>query len=195
VSIRVVGDRDDRNPEHTVHRIESSRSMQDPLDVRRDPRSLRSHREIQQHLALLIRQENRLSLALNEALGNRSQLDKSIHRLAALVPRVKHLTQQVDGDTEIPDLAPGSNTLLRNDETDRQALPVFDEASDDESNRDDLGLVERVRSVWVTSERVGGKVRKLDVEVSRVKEASERVQEVLELRVSRTFLVVIYTCS
>lgn len=38
----------------------------------------------------------------------------------------------------------------------------------------------------MTSERVGGKVRKLDVEVSRVKEAAERVQEVLELKVSQS---------
>lgn len=88
-----------------------------------------------------------------------------------MVPKVKSLQQQVDGEV-VPD------------ENERQSVPVFDEFSDDEFEDEDYGLVERIRRVWVTSERVGGKVRKLDVEVSRVKEASERVQEVLELRVS-----------
>jgi hypothetical protein len=47
----------------------------------------------------------------------------------------------------------------------------------------DEGLVERVRKVWDTSERVGGKVRRLDEEVGRVKEATDIVTEVLELKV------------
>jgi hypothetical protein len=47
-----------------------------------------------------------------------------------------------------------------------------------------LGLVERVTRVWETSERVGGKVRRLDEEISRVREATDIVTEVLELKVS-----------
>jgi hypothetical protein len=139
-----------------------------------DPRSLRNHHDIEQHLVLLTRRENELSVALEKVLNDRKSLDASIGRLAALSPKVRDLARQVDGET------PSSLSL---DESDRQLLPVFDEFSDDGSNAEELGLVERVRKVWVTSERVGGKVRTLDVEVSRVKEASERVQEVLELRV------------
>jgi len=140
-----------------------------------DPRSLRNHHDIEQHLLLLTRRENELSVALENALNDRRSLDASIGRLAALSPKVRDLVRQVDGETP---------TSLSHDESNHQLLPVFDEFSDDGSNAEELGLVERVRKVWVTSERVGGKVRTLDVEVSRVKEASERVQEVLELRVS-----------
>jgi len=38
--------------------------------------------------------------------------------------------------------------------------------------------------VWETSERVGGKVKRLDEEVGRVREATDIVTEVLELKVS-----------
>lgn len=44
------------------------------------------------------------------------------------------------------------------------------------------GLVSRVSRVWETSERVGGKVRKLDDEIGRVREAADVVTEVLELK-------------
>ena len=54
----------------------------------------------------------------------------------------------------------------------------------DFEDQPDEGLVERVRKVWDTSERVGGKVRRLDEEVGRVKEATDIVTEVLELKVS-----------
>ena len=146
-------------------------SVQARPDTWRDPRKLKTQAEIQRHLTLLSQRENELSVALNEIISNRNGLDDSIRRLNTLVPKVKSLQQQVDGEV-VPD------------ENERQSVPVFDEFSDDEFEDEDYGLVERIRKVWVTSERVGGKVRKLDVEVSRVKEASERVQEVLELRVS-----------
>lgn len=48
---------------------------------------------------------------------------------------------------------------------------------------DEGGLVQRVERVWDTSERVGGKVRRLDEEVGRVREATDVVTEVLELKV------------
>lgn len=44
------------------------------------------------------------------------------------------------------------------------------------------GLVSRINRVWETSERVGGKVRKLDDEIGRVREAADVVTEVLELK-------------
>jgi hypothetical protein len=155
---------------------QSARTLASPTGWR-DPRSLRNHHDIEQHLALLTRRENELSVALDEVLNDRTKLDASISRLAALSPKVRDLARQVDGE---------SLSSYAGDESNRQLLPVFDEFSDDGSDAEELGLVERVRKVWVTSERVGGKVRKLDVEVSRVKEASERVQEVLELKVSQT---------
>lgn len=53
----------------------------------------------------------------------------------------------------------------------------------DNTDVDGAGLVERVRRVWETSERVGGKVRRLDEEIGRVREAMDIVTEVLELKV------------
>nr|XP_019000435.1 uncharacterized protein I203_06849 [Kwoniella mangroviensis CBS 8507]OCF63896.1 hypothetical protein I203_06849 [Kwoniella mangroviensis CBS 8507] len=44
------------------------------------------------------------------------------------------------------------------------------------------GSRKRVTRVWETSERVGGKVRRLDEEVGRVREATDIVTEVLELK-------------
>jgi hypothetical protein len=160
---------------HPPVMVEQTTGREPFLTGWRHPRSLRNRHDIEQHLALLARRENELSVALDKVLNDRSLLDGSINRLVALSPKVKDLARQVDGETI------GSSA---GDASNRQLLPVFDEFSDDGSDSEVLGLVERVRKVWVTSERVGGKVRKLDGEVSRVKEASDRVQEVLELRVS-----------
>lgn len=54
---------------------------------------------------------------------------------------------------------------------------------------EDEGLLERVRKVWETSERVGGKVRRLDVEVGRVKESVDIVSEVIDLKVCEMCLL------
>jgi uncharacterized protein YoxC len=48
---------------------------------------------------------------------------------------------------------------------------------------DDAGLVQRIGKVNEIAERIGGKVRDLDLELLRVKEASERLNEVMELKV------------
>ena len=153
----------------------------------RDPRKIRTQAEIHKHLALLSQRENELSLALNEIISNRAVLDDNIRRLHTLVPKVQSLQQQVDGEVDETPAGrgpPGSHHLNESDTNGPQIAPVFDEFSEEDFEEEDYGLIERVRRVWITSERVGGKVRKLDVEVSRVKEATERVQEVLELRVS-----------
>ena len=47
-------------------------------------------------------------------------------------------------------------------------------------------LSDKVSSTACTAERVGGRVRKLDEEISRVKEAAERVGQVMELKVLLT---------
>jgi predicted nuclease with TOPRIM domain len=44
------------------------------------------------------------------------------------------------------------------------------------------GLVSRVSRVYETSERVGGKVRRLDEEIGRVRQSADVVTEVLELK-------------
>lgn len=45
------------------------------------------------------------------------------------------------------------------------------------------GLVDRIGKVNEIAERIGGKVRGLDLELLRVREASERLNEVMELKV------------
>lgn len=54
---------------------------------------------------------------------------------------------------------------------------------------EDEGLLERVRKVWEISERVGGKVRRLDVEVGRVKEFVDIVFEVIDFKVCEMCLL------
>jgi hypothetical protein len=129
-----------------------------------DPRSLRNHHDIEQHLVLLTRRENELSVALEKVLNDRKSLDASIGRLAALSPKVRDLARQVDGET------PSSLSL---DESDRQLLPVFDEFSDDGSNAEELGLVERVRKVWVTSEWAGKSVHLMSKSAESKKHQNE----------------------
>jgi hypothetical protein len=148
----------------------------------KDPRTLRTHSEIQQHLALLTARENQLSVALNEIISNRTGIDESIKRLNALVPKVQHLELEVNGRNDNKN---NHHHSSRNSfaSPEQQRPAVFGDSDDDSDEDNDEGLVERVRRVWITSERVGGKVRKLDDEVGRIKEASERVQEVLELKV------------
>lgn len=46
-----------------------------------------------------------------------------------------------------------------------------------------MPLVDRIGRVYQTSERVGQKVRKLDTEISRVKESVDVVTEVMDLKV------------
>ena len=128
-----------------------------------DPRAITSASQITAQLALLSQRESDLTLALNSLISDRSSINHSVSHLQALAEDIQELSVQVDG-------APSSNGLLLNNGTGDVFL-------------DQGGLVERVRRVWETSERVGGKVRKLENEVGRVREAADIVTEVLELRV------------
>jgi hypothetical protein len=126
-----------------------------------DPRSITSPEQIAAQLALLSKRESDLALSLNRLVSDRSSIENAIAHLQELGENVHQLSLDVDG--------PGaSNGLGLNGED------VFDEG----------GLVQRVKRVWDTSERVGGKVRRLDEEVGRVRESTDIVTEVLELKVS-----------
>ena len=142
-----------------------------------DPRVITDPAQITAQLALLTRRESELSIALNALVADRGQIEGALARLRALGSQVDRLAVQVDGGAGRP---PSSGLNNGN---------VFME--DDEG-----GLIERVRRVWETSERVGGKVRRLDDEVGRVREAADIVTEVLELKASLPvchFMMVVLT--
>ncbi len=130
-----------------------------------DPRLITDPDQITAQLALLARRESDLSLALNALVADRGQIEGALTRLLELGSEVDRLAVEVDGGG-----GPSNSLGLENGN-------VFMEDEDG-------GLVERVRRVWETSERVGGKVRRLDEEVGRVREATDIVTEVLELKVS-----------
>lgn len=150
-----------------------------------DPRKLKTTSEVEHQLSLLTARENTLSVALDETIRDRETLDGGIKRLGALVQKAHYLKDQVDGVEGSQDqVYPSQSISVYNDHGDD-----MDDGGDyddfEEQQVRDRGLVERVRRVWTTSERVGGKVRKLDVQVGRVKEASERVQQILEFKVRK----------
>lgn len=133
-----------------------------------DPRAITSPEQIAAQLAILAQRESELSIALNALISDRSSIENAISHLQELGEDIHALSLEVDG-TGAPNglnfyngQAPGE-------------VPYAEEG----------GLVERVRRVWETSERVGGKVRRLDEEVGRVREATDIVTEVLELKVSK----------
>ncbi|ORX36086.1 COG4 transport protein-domain-containing protein [Kockovaella imperatae] len=128
-----------------------------------DPRSITSPDQIAAQLALLSKREADLTLALNTLISDRSAIDGTISQLQRLGLRVRDLSVEVDGPSEARGLG-------------------LENATSNGYGDDESGLVERVRRVWETSERVGGKVRRLDEEVGRVREATDVVTEVLELK-------------
>ena len=131
-----------------------------------DPRNITSPAQIASQLALLSKREADLTLALNTLISDRSAIDGTVSKLHKLGLRVQNLSEEVDGPSRSTGLGlVGSGHV------------------DDES-----GLVERVRMVWETSERVGGKVRRLDEEVGRIREATDIVTEVLELKVRSSWI-------
>ena len=130
-----------------------------------DPRAITEPAQIAAQLALLTRRESELSLALNALVADRGQIEGALARLHALGSQVDRLAIQVDGGA-----GPSQTSGLHNG-----SMYIEDDGG---------GLIERVRRVWETSERVGGKVRRLDDEVGRVKEAADIVTEVLELKAS-----------
>ena len=133
-----------------------------------NPRLITSPSQITAQLALLSKRETELSLALNQLVSDRSFLDGAVSHLRGLGQQAGDLSLDVDGPSD--QAGPSRGLGLQNGGAD-----VF---LDDEG-----GLVKRVRRVWETSERVGGKVRRLDEEVGRVREATDIVTEVLELKV------------
>lgn len=163
---------------HSLDRMETSRI---------DPREVVSAEQISAQLAVLARRESELTLALNALIADRNQIDNALLHLRELGSEVDQLSLEVDGQSAFaaPPFGSSSRGLgLQNGDGPMAGPPgaavgldgLVDPGLDD-------GLVERVRRVWETSERVGGKVRRLDNEISRVREAADIVSEVFELKV------------
>ncbi|KIR52823.1 hypothetical protein I315_04686 [Cryptococcus gattii Ru294] len=132
------------------------------------PREITTPQQIGTQLALLTKRQAELSLSLNALVADREDIDESLEHLTILGQRVEQLLQEVDG---------------RNGPTHGQPRGLgFQPNGHEVYEEEDEGLLERVRRVWETSERVGGKVRRLDVEVGRVKESADIVSEVIDLK-------------
>lgn len=134
-----------------------------------NPRQLTSPQQIGTQLALLTKRQAELSLSLNALVADREDIDDSLEHLTILGQHVERLMQEVDGGSRPTHGQPRGLGFQPN--------------GHDMYEEEDEGLVERVRKVWETSERVGGKVRRLDVEVGRVKESVDIVSEVIDLKV------------
>ncbi|KAJ9115022.1 hypothetical protein QFC22_005350 [Naganishia vaughanmartiniae] len=122
------------------------------------------------HQSALADRSNELSIALNARLTERDTVDVAVGRLRALVPRVKGVRESVDGRPKEED---GGILGLRG---------TRNGGGEDEDGERQGGLVERVGKVYETSERIGGKVARLDGRMNRVREAVGRVGEVMELK-------------
>lgn len=155
-----------------------------------DPRAITDPAEIAAQLAALTRREAEVTLALNALISDRAGVDGALQRLQSLTPHIDSLSLQVDG---VGSSSSSSRPLpaLRRDS--QQSLGLgspglgqhgfgvqhFDETVLGQENE---GLVSRVSRVYETSERVGGKVRRLDEEIGRVRLSADVVTEVLELK-------------
>lgn len=138
------------------------------------PRDITDPAQIAAQLSLLSRKQQDLSLALNALVSDRAQIENAFARLANLSTKADRLSGDIDGSTKQPQIQ-SNGALGLSSRGLGQQNGDFEEV--------DEGLVERVRRVWDTSERVGGKVRRLDEEVGRVREATDIVTEVVELKV------------
>jgi hypothetical protein len=156
-----------------------SSTLPTPLDTRPttplpiSPREITDPSQITAQLSLLSRKQQDLSSALNALVSDRAQIESAFSRLENLSLKAGRLSHEIDGSG--PKFAGGMLGLT--------TRGLGQQNADFEDMEVDEGLVERVRKVWDTSERVGGKVRRLDEEVGRVKEATDIVTEVLELKV------------
>lgn len=143
------------------------------------PRDITNPAQIAAQLSLLSRKQQDLSLALNALVSDRAQIENAFARLANLSVKADSLSGDIDGTT--------TTTLKQQAQLQSNGALGLSSRGLGQQNGDfeevDEGLVERVRRVWDTSERVGGKVRRLDEEVGRVREATDIVTEVLELKV------------
>ncbi|WVQ77082.1 hypothetical protein IAR50_006765 [Cryptococcus sp. DSM 104548] len=133
-----------------------------------DPRDITNPDQIAQQLAQLTKREAELSLSLNALVADRGDIDSSLQHLSQLGNHVQSILVQVDGRKG------PTNGHIKGLGLQPDGHQILEE--------EDEGLVERVRKVWETSERVGGKVRRLDEEVGRVKESTDIVTEVLGLK-------------
>ncbi|WVR05978.1 hypothetical protein IAU60_003006 [Kwoniella sp. DSM 27419] len=136
-----------------------------------NPRAITNPEQIAAQLALLTRRESELSLSLNALVADRAQIDQALTRLSELGSEVGHLASEVDG-------VPSRNTAFGV----FKGLGLQTNGHGEEGEDMSEGLLDRVSRVWETSERVGGKVRRLDDEIGRVREATDIVTEVLELK-------------
>jgi hypothetical protein len=137
------------------------------------PKDITDPSQIAAQLSLLSRKQQDLSSALNALVSDRAQLESAFSRLENLSFKAGSLSREIDG----------SGPKFQNGVLGLSTRGLGQQSLDYETAEVDEGLVERVRKVWDTSERVGGKVRRLDEEVGRVKEATDIVTEVLELKV------------
>ena len=115
--------------------------------------------QIAARLALLDRRESELVLELNTLISDKSGIDVALAQLQAVGPHVERLCADIDSPSV--------------------TLGLGNQVPDD-------GLVDRIGRVYQTSERVGQKVRKLDLEIGRVKESVDIVTDVMDLKVCRT---------
>jgi hypothetical protein len=160
-----------------------------------DPRALTSPEQIAAQLTLLTRREADLTLALNALVSDRAQVDGALLRLGDLAREVDVLSADVDGSAGsmgvsvngLGSVGVGVGVGVAVGISPARSLTHGASPAPGGLGlglEDDPGLVSRVSRVWETSERVGGKVRKLDDEIGRVREAADVVTEVLELKVS-----------
>lgn len=112
---------------------------------------------------------------MNALISDTAKIDGALGSLKDLSHDVEHIAEEVDGRLT------SSNGALGLAAAD--GISTFGGLED----HDEGGLVGRVSRVWETSERVGGKVRRLDDEVGRVRQAADIVTEVIELKVSSAF--------
>lgn len=153
-----------------------------------DPRALSDPAEIAAQLAALTRREAEVTLALNALISDRAGVDGALQRLQSLTPHVDSLSAQVDGvasgSSSRPPIRRGSSQQSLGLGAPGLGQHGFGAQHFDETvlGQENEGLVARVSRVYETSERVGGKVRRLDEEIGRVRQSADVVTEVLELK-------------
>ena len=121
--------------------------------------SLTTLEQVTARLALLDWRESELVLELNTLISDKSGIDAALARLQS----VGHHVERLCADIDSPSVTLGLGNQVPDD-----------------------GLVDRIGRVYQTSERVGQKVRKLDLEISRVNESVDIVTDVMELKVGTT---------
>lgn len=143
-----------------------------PQQQRPHPRTLLPS-ELLPHLASLEAVESGLAQDLANALGDRSVLSSAHSRLAALIPRIDAV------DIELSGSGSGGSRREGADGTEGDNVAGSSKRHHAEAG----GLKGRIEVVNGIADRVGGKVRGLDLELKRVREANDRLSEVIELKV------------